>query len=318
MYMFILVVILSVVSFIIIQLPPGDFVNSYVMSLMATGEDVSQEEMAAIRKIYGLDLPMYLQYFKWVGNLLRGNFGRSLEWAKPVSELLAQRLPLTIAISLSTLLFTYAVAVPIGIYSATHQYSVGDYTFTVLGFAGLAIPNFLLALVLMFIFYKFFGLSIGGLFSQEYALEPWSMAKFWDMLKHLPVPIIVIGTAQTASIIRVMRGCLLDELQKQYVVTARAKGLKEGRLLFKYPVRMAINPIISTIAWVFPNIFSGGTITAIVLSLPTIGPLMFLALMSQDMYLAGACVMILGTMTFLGAFISDILLAGVDPRIRLS
>lgn len=318
MYMFILIVILSVVSFIIIQLPPGDFVNSYVMSLMATGEDVSQEEMAAIRKIYGLDLPMYLQYFKWVGNLLRGNFGRSLEWAKPVSELLAQRLPLTIAISLSTLLFTYAVAVPIGIYSATHQYSVGDYTFTVLGFAGLAIPNFLLALILMFIFYKFFGLSIGGLFSQEYALEPWSMAKFWDMLKHLPVPIIVIGTAQTASIIRVMRGCLLDELQRQYVVTARAKGLKEGRLLFKYPVRMAINPIISTIAWVFPNIFSGGTITAIVLSLPTIGPLMFLALMSQDMYLAGACVMILGAMTFVGAFVSDILLAAVDPRIRLS
>jgi peptide/nickel transport system permease protein len=318
MYMFILIVILSVVSFIIIQLPPGDFVNSYVMSLMATGEDVSQEEMAAIRKIYGLDLPMYLQYFKWVGNLLRGNFGRSLEWAKPVSELLAQRLPLTIAISLSTLLFTYAVAVPIGIYSATHQYSVGDYTFTVLGFAGLAIPNFLLALILMFIFYKFFGLSIGGLFSQEYALEPWSMAKVWDMLKHLPVPIIVIGTAQTASIIRVMRGCLLDELQRQYVVTARAKGLKEGRLLFKYPVRMAINPIISTIAWVFPNIFSGGTITAIVLSLPTIGPLMFLALMSQDMYLAGACVMILGAMTFVGAFVSDILLAAVDPRIRLS
>jgi len=219
-------------------------------------------------------------------------------------------------ISLFTLIFTYAVAIPIGIYSATHQYSVGDYTFTVIGFAGLATPNFLLALILMFLFYKYFGLSVGGLFSPQYLTATWSVDKFIDMLKHLPIPIIVIGTAGTAWIIRVMRGCLLDELRKQYVITARAKGVAERTLLFKYPVRIAINPIISTIGWTLPGIISGETITAIVLSLPTTGPLLFQALLNQDMYLAGSTVMFLTFLTVIGTLISDILLVWMDPRIR--
>lgn len=248
--------------------------------------------------------------------MLHGDFGRSFQWNEPVSKLIAARLPLTIVISLFTLIFTYVVAIPIGIYSATHQYSIGDYIFTVVGFIGLATPNFLLALVLMFIFYKYFGLSAGGLFSPHYQLAPWSVAKVIDMLKHLPIPVIVIGTAGTAGLIRVMRGCLLDELRKQYVITARAKGVAERVLLFKYPVRVAINPVISTIGWELPGIVSGETITAIVLSLPTTGPLLFRALMAQDMYLAGSTVMFLTSLTVIGTLLSDILLAWIDPRIR--
>ncbi|TET12590.1 ABC transporter permease, partial [Candidatus Aerophobetes bacterium] len=222
----------------------------------------------------------------------------------------------TVAISIFTLLFTYVVAIPIGIYSATHQYSIADYGFTIAGFAGLATPNFLLALILMFVFYKYFGLSAGGLFSPAYQLAPWSVAKFLDMLKHLPIPIIVIGTAGIASLIRVMRGCLLDELRRQYVITARAKGVSERRLLFKYPVRVAINPIVSTIGWVLPAIVSGETITAIVLSLPTTGPLLFAALRAQDMYLAGSTIMFLTVLTLIGTLLSDFLLVWIDPRIR--
>ncbi|GAJ04302.1 unnamed protein product, partial [marine sediment metagenome] len=232
---------------------------------------VDEEQIRSLEKQYGLDLPVYAQYFKWMWNMLHGDFGRSFQWNEPVIKLIGERLPLTITISLLTLLFVYAVSIPIGIYSATHQYSIGDYGFTVFGFAGLATPNFLLALILMFIFYKYFGLSAGGLFSVEYQLAPWSLGKIIDMLKHLPIPIIVIGTAGTAGLIRVMRGCLLDELRKQYVITARAKGVSERALLFKYPVRIAINPIISTIGWTLPGIVSGETITAIVLSLPTTG-----------------------------------------------
>ena len=248
--------------------------------------------------------------------MLHGDFGKSFQWNMPVSELIGERLMLTVTISILTLLFTYVVAIPIGIYSATHQYSIGDYSFTIFGFAGLATPNFLLALILMFVFYKYFGLSAGGLFSIEYALAPWSVGKVIDMLKHLPIPIIVIGTAGTAELIRIMRGCLLDELRKQYVITARAKGVSERRLLFKYPVRIAINPIVSTIGWTLPTIVSGTTITAIVLSLPTTGPLLFRALISQDMYLAGSTIMFLTFLTVIGTLISDILLVWVDPRIR--
>lgn len=315
--MVMLLILLSVASFIIIQLPPGDFINSYIMTLAATGETVEQEMVDSLRKQYGLDSPLYLQYFKWVGQLLRGDLGMSFDWQRPVSELIMERLPLTLVVSFLTLIFAYALAIPIGVYSATHQYSSGDYFFSVVGFTGLAIPNFLLALILMFLFYKYFDISIGGLYAPKYILESWSMAKFIDLLKHLPAPIIVIGTAHTASIIRTMRACLLDELNKQYVITARSKGLKEKAVLFRYPVRMAINPIVSTIAWILPAIFSGGAITAIVLNLPTIGPMLYGALLSQDMYLAGSCVMILGTMTIIGAFISDILLAWLDPRIRI-
>lgn len=306
----------SVIAFIIIQLPPGDYLSSYILELQAQGAQVSEADIAALRKRYNLDLPGYLQYFKWMNGLFHGNLGRSFQYNKPVSELIGERLVLTVIISLFTLIFTYAVAIPVGIYSAVHQYSVGDYAFTVVGFAGLAIPNFLFALVLMFLFYRYFGLSIGGLFSPDYQLTGWSIGKFIDMLKHLPVPIIVIGTAGTAGLIRVMRGCLLDELKKQYVITARAKGVSERTLLFKYPVRVAINPIISTIGWLLPATISGGTITAIVLDLPTTGPLLYEALMNQDMYVAGSFIMFLTFLTVIGTFISDVLLAWIDPRIR--
>jgi len=315
-YMIILLLVASVIAFIIIQLPPGDYLTSYIMQLKASGQTVDELYIASLKRQYGLDLPIYLQYFKWMWGMLHGDFGRSFEWNKPVSDLIAERLPFTVIISLFTLVFTYVVAIPIGIYSATHQYSIADYTFTTIGFAGLATPNFLLALILMFLFYKYFGLSVGGLFSREYIRAAWSLSKFMDMLKHLPIPIIVIGTAGTAGLIRVMRGCLLDELRKQYVITARAKGVEERKLLFKYPVRVAINPIVSTIGWTLPRIVSGETITAIVLSLPTTGPLLFQALTSQDMYLAGSTVMFLTFLTVIGTFISDLLLVWVDPRIR--
>jgi len=315
-YMIIILGVTSVVSFIIIQLPPGDYLTSYVVQLESSGQSVSQQQLLSLKKRYGLDLPIYLQYFKWIWKMLHGDFGKSFQWNKPVKDLIAERLPLTVMISLFTLIFTYAVAIPIGIYSATHQYSVGDYSLTAIGFAGLATPNFLLALILMFLFYKYFDLSIGGLFSPEYATTVWNLGKFIDMLKHLPIPIIVIGTAGTAGLIRVMRGCLLDELRKQYVVTARAKGVGEKTLLFRYPARVAINPIISTIGWTLPAIVSGETITAIVLSLPTTGPLLFGALMTQDMYLAGSTIMFLTFLTVIGTFISDLLLVWVDPRIR--
>ncbi len=316
LYMIVILLVLSVVAFIIIQLPPGDYLTSYIMKLKATGQIVDETEIASLRKQYDLDLPMYQQYLMWMWKMLHGDFGMSFQWNKPVSELIGERIVLTVIISLFTLTFIYIVAIPIGIYSATHQYSLGDYTFTVFGFVGLATPNFLLALILMFLFFKYFGLSVGGLFSPEYELAPWSLDKFVDMLKHLPIPIIVIGTAGTAWLIRVMRGCLLDELRKQYVITARAKGVAERRLLFRYPVRVAINPIISTIGWTLPTIVSGETITAIVLNLPTTGPLLFRALVNQDMYLAGSTVMFLSFLTVVGTLISDLLLVWVDPRIR--
>ncbi len=315
-YMVIILVMVSVVGYTIIELPPGDYVTSYITQLEATGQRVGEEMVQALRRQYGLDLPIYLRYFKWVWKMLHGDFGMSFQWNKPVAELVAERLPMTVMISIITLFATYVVAIPIGIYSATHQYSLSDYGFTTIGFVGLATPNFLLALILMYLFYTNFGLSIGGLFSAEFVREGWSFAKFVDMLKHLPVPIIVIGTAGTAGLIRVMRGCLLDELRKQYVITARAKGVKERALLFKYPVRVAINPIISTIGWILPAIVSGETITAIVLSLPTTGPLLFSALLSQDMYLGASIVVLLTFLTVLGTLISDILLVWIDPRIR--
>jgi len=309
-------VAVSVVGFLIIQLPPGDYLSSYIMSLRATGQEADEAQIAGLRKQYGLDLPLYLQYFKWMWNMLHGNLGVSFLWNRRVSELIGERLLLTVTISLFTLIFTYMVAIPIGIYSATHQYTVGDYSFTVIGFTGLATPNFLLALILMFLFYRYFGLNVGGLFSPEYMKASWSIGRFVDMLRHLPIPIIVVGTAGTAGLIRVMRGCLLDELRKQYVITARAKGVAERTLLFKYPVRIAINPVISTISWILPQIISGATITAIVLNLPTVGPLLLRALMSQDMYLAGSMIIFITFLTVVGTFISDILLVQLDPRIK--
>ena len=315
-YMFVLLLLLSVVSFTIIQLPPGDFLSSYIARLEETDSEVTEAELASLKMAYGLDLPMHRQYLKWFGGVLQGRFGLSFEYNQPVGKLVGERFLLTVVLSLFTLAFTYVMAIPIGIYSATHQYSIGDYTATSIGFIGLATPNFLLALILMFVFYKFFGMNVGGLFSVEYLRADWSIARFWDMVKHLPIPIIVIGTAGTASLIRVMRGSLLDELRKQYVVTARTKGVDERTLLFRYPVRIALNPIISTIGWILPAIVSGSTITALVLNLPTTGPLLFGALLSQDMYLSATILMLLSTLTVVGTFISDILLAVLDPRIR--
>ena len=314
--MIVILLLVSVVAFIIIQLPPGDYLSTLIQNLEASGVTLDEEIIRSLARQYGLDLPIYAQYGKWMWNMLHGDFGRSFRYNKPVSVLLAERLPMTVTISILTLLFVYIVSIPIGIYSATHQYSAGDYAFTVVGFAGLATPNFLLALILMLLFNKYFGLSPGGLFSLEYQLAPWSIGKIWDMAKHLPIPIIVIGTAGTAGLIRVMRGCLLDELGKQYVITARAKGVAESKLLFKYPVRLAINPIVSTIGWVLPGIVSGETITAIVLSLPTTGPLLYSALIAQDMYVAGSTVMLLAFFTVIGTLLSDVLLVWVDPRIR--
>jgi len=316
LYMVVVLWVISVASFIIIELPPGDYITSYIMQLKEKGQIIDRSQIASLRKQYGLDLPVYLRYFKWMWNMFQGNFGRSFGWNRPVKNLIAERLPLTVLISLFTVIFTYSVAIPIGIYSALHQYSAEDYAFTFVGFIGLATPNFLLALVLMVIFHKHLGWSPGGLFSSQYQIAPWSFAKFVDMLKHLPIPIIVIGTAGTAGLIRVMRGCLLDELKKQYVITARAKGVAERTLLFKYPVRVALNPIVSTIGWMLPGIVSGETITAIVLNLPTTGPLLYGALVTQDTYLAGSTVMFLSVLTVIGTFISDILLVWLDPRIQ--
>ncbi|MDE0222118.1 MAG: ABC transporter permease [Spirochaetaceae bacterium] len=316
LFTLLLLALVSVVSFVIIQLPPGDYLSTYIMALQEQGEDVSEAQIETLRAHYGLGLPIYVQYFKWMWGVLRGNFGVSFEWNVPVAALIGERLALTLTIAVATLVFTYLLAIPIGIYSATHQYSVGDYTFTTVGFIGLATPNFLLALILMFLFFKYLGLSVGGLFSPEYLGEPWSAGKVLDLIRHLPIPIIVVGTAGTAAVIRIMRGSLLDELGRQYVITARAKGLKEGSLLFKYPVRVAVNPIVSTVGWALPSTISGATITAIVLSLPTAGPLLLRSLRSQDMYLAASIVMMLSAMTILGTFVSDLLLAWVDPRIR--
>ena len=315
--MVILLWIITIVAFVIIQLPAGDFVSSLAAQLAQRGEEVSQIELDNLRRRYGLDQSIYVQYFKWFFNILRGDFGWSFQHNRPVTTLIGERIVLTMVISIATLFFTYAMSIPIGIYSATHQYSVGDYGVMIVGFIGLATPNFLLALIFMFFFLNI-GISVGGLFSPEFMRAAWSLAKVWDLMKHLPLPIIIVGTAGTAGLIRVMRATLLDELGKQYVITARAKGVKESRLLFKYPVRVAVNPIVSTIGWILPTIVSGSTITSLVLGLPTTGPLLFSALRYEDMYLAASMLLILNALTIIGTFISDILLVIVDPRIRFS
>ena len=308
---------ISLVSFLIIQLPPGDYLSTMVANLAAQGDTVDSTRLNALEARYGLDQPIYVQYWKWIsGIVLRGDFGHSFEWNRPVSTLIWDRLALTFVLSLSTLLFIWAVAFPTGIYSAVRKYSIGDYVATFLGFIGLAIPNFLLALVLMYVSFKFFNQSVGGLFSPDYIEAPWSWGKVVDLLSHLWIPMIVLGTAGTAGLIRIMRANLLDELHKPYVETARAKGLSETRLLLKYPVRVALNPFVSTVGWVLPELVSGAAIVSIVLSLPTTGPLLLRALKSQDMYLAGGFIMMLSVLTVVGTLISDLLLAWLDPRIR--
>lgn len=316
-YMLLMLAVVTLVAWVIIQLPPGDYLTMYIANLEVSGQRVEQHEIDALRRTYGLDQPQHIRYLRWVSRMTRGDFGRSIIWNRSVTAVIGDRLAMTVVLSISSLIFTYVVAISVGIYSAIRQYSPFDYTFTVLGFIGLATPNFLLALILMVAFNSLFGLNIGGLFSPEFRGAAWSFAKFIDMLKHLPVPIIVVGTAGTAGLIRVMRSMMLDELKKQYVVTARTKGLKESKLIFRYPVRVALNPIISTVGWVLPAIVSGETITALVLSLPTVGPLLFQALRQQDVYLAGTLVLFLCFLTIVGTFISDMLLIAIDPRIKL-
>ncbi|MEM7030605.1 MAG: ABC transporter permease [Chloroflexota bacterium] len=312
-----LLAIISVVIFAIIQLPPGDYLTTYISNLEASGVRVTEDQAAALRRQYGLDLSPTGQYFRWITNiLLEGDFGRSFSWNKPVSELLIERVPLTMGISLATTVFIFVVSIPIGIYSATHKYSLFDYFFTFLGFIGLSVPGFLLALVLMWFAFTTFDMSVGGLFSPEYVDAPWSLARIWDMMKRLWFPIVVIGMSGTAGLIRVMRGNLLDELQKQYVITARAKGVPERDVLFRYPVRIAVNPIISTIGWILPAIVGGEVLVSIVLGLQTTGPVLLQAVLFQDMYLAGSITLILSVLTVIGTLIADILLVWLDPRIR--
>ncbi len=314
LYMAATLALISVVIYIVIQLPPGDAVDTIVAQREAEGDVVSEAEQAALRHQYGLDRPMVVQYADWMVKFLGGEMGRSIRGV-PVSDLITERLGGTIMLSLISILLTYLVAIPIGIYSATHQYSLTDYSLTTLGFIGLAMPNFLLGLILLYVFYKLFGLSIGGFFSPGMEVQPWSVAKLLDLISHLWIPVIVIATAAMAGTIRVMRGTLLDELGKQYVITARAKGVAEPRVIFKYPVRLALNPMVSGVGNVLPELISGETIVAIVLGLPTLGPLIYTAVRGQDINLSGSVLMVISALAVIGVLVSDILLMVVDPRI---
>lgn len=318
LYMVPTLILISIVAFIIIQLPPGDYLTTVVAQMSSRGETLDQGQLLAFKERYGLGDPVIVQYFKWISAVLTDfDFGQSFEWNQPVAELLRDRLPLTIVISVVTLLMTWVIAFPIGIYSAVRQYSVGDYLATTIGFLGLAIPNFLIALVLMYIGYEFFGQSVGGLFSPQFADADWNLGKILDLFSHLWIPVLVLGTAGTAGLIRILRANLLDELRKPYVVAARARGVPEWKLLLKYPLRVALNPFISTIGWVLPGLVSGEVIVAQVLSLPTTGPLLLNSLTSQDMYLAGSIVLMVSVLTVIGTLVSDVALAWLDPRVRM-
>jgi peptide/nickel transport system permease protein len=308
---------ISIIVFVIIQAPPGDYLSSYVAELQSQGESVDPQKIQFLRAQYGLDRPLFEQYFVWLTDMLQGDFGYSFEYNLPVTKVVGDRLWLTFIVSFTTILFVWVVSFPIGVYSATHQYSIGDYGLTFLGFIGLATPNFLLALVLLYVANSWFGVSVGGLMAEEYLDQPWSLGKVLSVFAHLWIPVIVIGAAGTAGMIRRLRANLLDELQKQYVVTGRAKGLPARRLLIKYPLRMALNPFVSDIGNLLPHVISGAAIVSIVLSLPTTGPMLLEALRSQDMYLAGSFLMFLATLTVFGVLLSDLLLALLDPRIRL-
>jgi len=312
-----LLLVFSVATFAIIQAPPGDFLTTYVATLSASGSSITAEQVAALRHEYGLDQPVWVQYLKWMQNLLTGNLGLSLEYQRPNSELIGERLALTLVLALLAFVFTWLVAIPAGIYSATHPRSALDYFFTVLNYVGVATPNFMLALVLMWAAFAYLGVSVTGLFSPEFVDSPWSGRRVLDLLMHVWLPAVVLGVAGTARLTRVMRANLLDELHKPYVTTARAKGLPEWRLIVRYPARLALNPLVSTIGWYLPLLFSGSLIVATVMNLPNIGPLLLRALINQDMYLAGAILLIYCFLTILGTLLSDILLAWLDPRIRV-
>jgi peptide/nickel transport system permease protein len=309
--------VVTVISFALIQLPPGDYITSYVAQLMTQGEVVSDLEAKALRQQYGLGDPFVIQYYKWLEKAAVGNYGISMEYQRPVTEVIGDRLFLTAILALAAAVFTYAIAVPIGVISAVKQYSITDYVATFLGFLGLAVPNFLLALALLYFGFVLFDANIGGLFSPEYASAPYSIGKIIDLLAHLWMPALVLSIAGTAQVIRVLRANMLDELRRPYVVTARAKGLGEWKVILKYPLRVALNPVISTLGYLLPTLVSGSIIVSIVMSLPTLGPLLLRALIAQDMFLSGTIVLMIGIMTVLGTVISDLLLAWVDPRIRM-
>ena len=317
LYMIPTLIAVSIVAFIVINIPPGDFVDRLVADRLQQGESVTPEEERGLREVYGLDQPVSLQYVKWISNIvLHGDFGLSIRWQLPVSNLIWDRLGLTFLLSFSSLLFIWAVAIPIGIYSAVRQYSLGDYAFSFIGFIGVATPNFLIALVLLYVSYKFFGQSVGGLFSPDYVNAPWSWGKLGDLFNHLWIPMVVLGTAGTASLIRTLRANLLDELRRPYVTTARTKGLPEYWLLIKYPLRHALNPFVSSLNDIFVSLVSGSTIVSIVLSLQTTGPLLFDALRQEDRYLAGSIILLMAALAVFGTLFSDVLLAWLDPRIR--
>lgn len=313
----VLLVLFSVMVFALVQAPPGDYLTSYIATLSASGSSMDQAQVDALKKQFGLDQPTHIQYLRWMQSLARGELGLSLEYQRPNAELIAERLGLTIALALAAFIFTWIVAIPIGIYSATHRNSILDYIITVINYTGVAIPNFMLALILMWLAYSFFDISITGLFSREFEQAPWSFAKVIDLLKHIWLPMIVIGVAGTARLTRVMRANLIDELNKPYMVSGRARGLSEWQLVMKYPVRLAINPLVSTIGWYLPELFSGSLIVATVMNLQNIGPLLLRSLINQDMYLAGSILLIYCFLAIIGTLISDILLAWVDPRIRM-
>ncbi len=310
--------IISLISFTIIQLPPGDFLSSYVASLRQQGEDIDTAQLQALEEQYGLNQPVYVQYWKWIsGILLRGDWGRSFEWGLPVSQLIWDRIGITMLISLLTILLSWAIAIPAGVYAATHQYSFGDYLMSFISFFGLGTPSFLIALIALWVGLSVFGVNISGLFSEKYLNEPWSFAKVLDMFSRIWLPIVILAIDNTAAIIRTLRANLLDELNKPYVETARAKGVKENTLIWKYPVRVALNPFFSTVGWTLAALVSGETLVSVVLSYQTSGPLLLRALTSQDMYLAGSFILLLSSLTVLGTLLSDILLAWADPRIRM-
>ena len=311
------IVAITLVTFTILQLPPGDFVDAYAAQAAMSGTAISAAEADALRQAYGLNQPLYVQYFKWIGMIGSGNFGRSFEYGRPVTEVIGDRLWLTILLSLGSIIVTWGLALPIGIYSAVRQYSVGDYVFTLLGFIGLAVPNFLLALIVMYFGLRWFNLSVGGLFSADQQLASWSFAKVYDLAWHLPVPMLILSLAGTAQLVRIMRANLLDELRRPYVMTARARGLPERKVIFRYPVRAALNPFASTIGYLLPFTVSGSVIISVVLSLPTVGPVLLHSLLSQDMLLASSIILMLGVLTVIGTLLSDLLLMWIDPRIRL-
>ncbi len=313
----ILLLFFSIVVFLLVQAPPGDFLTSYLASLASSGSSVDQDLIIALKQQFGLDQPLHTQYLRWIGSVMKGDLGLSLEYQRPNVELLGERLVLTVLLALFSFILTWAIAIPAGIVTAVKQHTWVDYLFTVINYIGVAIPNFMLALILMWIAFDKFGISVTGLFSPEFEQAPWSWPRFVDLLKHIWLPTIVLALAGTARLTRVMRANLLDELNKPYVVAARAKGMSEWGLVLKYPVRLAINPLVSTIGWYLPQLFSGSLIVATVMNLPNIGPLLLRSLTSQDMYLAGGILLIYCLLTIVGTLISDILLALVDPRIRM-